>query len=50
MTCNGFMVGHLNGFLAREGGEFEYKFFENSNAWGVARGGGGCRSFNLAGT
>ena len=31
-------------------GEFEQKFSKNSNAWGVARGGGGCLSFDFTGT
>ena len=30
-------MAHLNGFLAGEG-EFEHKYFKNSNARGVARG------------
>ena len=32
-------------------GEFQHQFFKNSNAWGVAQGGGGgCLSFDLTGT
>ena len=38
MTWNGSMAGHLNGFLAWGGGEFEHTFFKNSNARGFARG------------
>ena len=34
-------MGHLNGILARVGGEFEQKISKKSNARRVARGGGG---------
>ena len=41
--------GIWTAFRPREG-EFEQKFSKNSNARGVARGGGGCWSFDLTGT
>ena len=46
-TC---IMGHLNSFSASGGGEFEQKFSKNSNARGIAQGGGGCLSFDLTGT
>ena len=37
LSADKYMVGHLNGLLARGGGNFEHNFFKNSNARGVAR-------------
>ena len=40
-------VGHLNGILARVGGNLNDNFQKKSNARGVARGEGACWSFDL---
>ena len=42
-------VGHLNTMLARGGGNLNDPIFKSSNARGLPRKGGGCRSFDLIG-